>query len=298
MLKKLRLLPIFFIAVTLALILPGCGSKQVVVLGTADTVSAKTVSEIYALALEKAGYRVERRYDIASQWGDVHTLHHALREGNIDIYVDYTGVSLTQMLGKKPVTDPYSIYDALAAAFSSDGTALLEPIPANDTLTLASLQETAVAKGLKTFSDVQQKANELRLAVTNEFQQDKEGLQLLNEKYGNIAFKEVIVADESALYTLLKEKKADIAAVHANDGQLADTAYKALRDNLHAFVPQILVPVTKKAYIEQNPAIRDIFNRISVSLNDKAVIELNKKLETDKKDYKAVAKEFIKNNGL
>ncbi|HWQ79521.1 MAG TPA: glycine betaine ABC transporter substrate-binding protein [Anaerovoracaceae bacterium] len=297
MLKHLRPFSILLAAVLVFALIPGCAAKQVIILGAADTSSAETIAEIYAINLEKAGYRVERRYDMAAQGGDEHTLHHALKDGHIDIYVDYTGSVLT-MLEKDIVTDPYSIYDALEAAFQPEGIALLEPIPANNTLTLAALQETADTKGLKTFSDVCLKAGELRIAVTEEFQQDEEGFKLLSERYGDFAFKEIIAADESQLYDLLKDKKADLAAVHANDGQLSGTAYKALRDDFHAFVPQILVPITKKEYIEQNPEIREIFNKISVSLNDKAVIGLNKRIQLNKTEYQVVAKEFLKDNKL
>lgn len=275
-----------------------CGKeKQVVILGAADTITAQTIGEIYAQALEAKNYRVERRFSIASQGGNEHSLHHALKGGHIDLYAGYTGDE-TFMFGKQPVKDPYSIYDALKAVFEEEGITLLEPVPANNAYTLAMLSEKASAEGVKTFADILEKADNLAIAVTSAFINGKEGFDILQEAYGAFSFAVVITVNESELYTALDSAKADVAVVRSNDGLLSDSKYRALRDNFHAFVPQIITPVVEKAYIENNPAIRDILNKVSVGLNDKAVIELNRQLSVLKKDYRETAKKYLNDAGL
>lgn len=271
--------------------------KQTVILGAADTITAQTIGEIYAQALEAKNYRVERRFSMASQGGDEHSLHHALKNGHIDLYAGYTGDE-TFMFGKQPAKDPYSIYDELKATFEEEGITLLEPVPANDAYTLAVLSEKASAEKIKTFTDVLDKANKLTIAVTDKFENGKEGFSALKETYGTFSFAKIITVDESELYATLDSAKADVAVVHSNDGQLSDSKYKELRDNFHAFAPQIITPVVEKAYISNNPAIRDILNKVSVELNDKAVIEINRQLTVLKKDYKEVAKQYLNDNGL
>jgi len=271
--------------------------KQVVVLGAADTLTARTIGEIYAQALEAKNYRVERRFSMASQGGNEHSLHHALRDGHIDLYAGYTGDEIF-MFGKQPVKDPYSIYDALKAAFEEEGITLLEPVPANDAYTLAVLSEKASAEKIKTFTDILEKADKLTIAITSAFGNGKEGFGILKEAYGAFSFAGVITVKEDELYAALDEAQADVAVVHSNDGLLSDSRYKALRDNFHAFVPQIITPIVKKSYIEQNPAIRDILNKVSVELNDNVVIELNRQLTVIKKDYREVAKQYLSDTGL
>jgi len=271
--------------------------KQVVVLGAADTITAQTIGEIYAQALEAKNYRVERRFSMASQGGNEHSLHYALRDGFIDLYAGYTGDE-SFMFVKRPVKDPYSIYDALKASFEEEGITLLEPIPADNAYTLAMLSEKASAERIKTFTDILEKADKFTIAVTDAFQLGNEGFNALEETYGAFSFAKEITLNEKNLYAALDSGKADVAVVRSNDGLLSDSKYKALRDNFHAFVPQIITPVVKKSYIEQNPAIRDILNKVSVELNDKVVIELNRQLTVNNKNYKEAAKQYLNDSGL
>jgi len=281
------------------MMLTGCAKeKQVVILSTANTVTAQAVGEMYAQALEAAHYRVERRFSLASHsHSDKHALHHALRDGHIDIYAGYTGDE-TFMLDKEPATNQYTIYDDLKESFEEEGITLLEPVPANDAYTLAVLSERATAEKIKTFTDLLEKSSQLKIAVTETFKNGKEGFDILEKSYGAFSFAEVITVEEKDLYAALDGKKADVAVVRSNDGHLSDTKYKALRDNFSAFVPQIITPVTKKTYIEDNPEIRDVLNKVSATLNDLVVIELNRQLTVLNKDYKKVAKQYLNDAGL
>jgi osmoprotectant transport system substrate-binding protein len=280
------------------ILLAGCKKeKQVVILGAADTITAQTIAEIYAQAMEAKNYRVERRFSMASQGGDEHSLHHALKNGHIDLYAGYTGDE-TFMFGKQPAKDPYSIYDALKVTFEEEGITLLEPVPANNAYTLVMLTERAAAENIKTYADILEKADGFTIAVTNAFESGKEGFNALKETYGAFSFAKVIIVNEDELYAALDNAKAGIAVARSNDGLLSDSKYKALRDNFHAFVPQVITPVVKKAYIDNNPEIRDILNKISVGLNDKEVIDLNRSLAVLNKDYKEIAKQYLSNSGL
>ena len=52
------------------------------------------VSEVYSLALEDAGYEVERIFDIAGS-----IIHTSLINDEIDMYPEYTGTALLSILG-------------------------------------------------------------------------------------------------------------------------------------------------------------------------------------------------------
>ena len=81
-----------------AVLLAGCGSapsasnggdKGTIVVGSKDFTENEVVAEIYALALEDAGYTVERKMDIASS-----VIHTSIVSGEIDLYPEYTGTGL------------------------------------------------------------------------------------------------------------------------------------------------------------------------------------------------------------
>jgi glycine betaine/choline ABC-type transport system substrate-binding protein len=219
--------------------------------------------------------------------------------GNIDIYAEYSGNALTRILGEESRPDQYSVYDAAAAKYRDLGLVLLEPLPANNALGLVSLQATADAEKLKTYSDIQAKAGNFILAVTPEFRDDPEGYALLESVYGPFAFKEVrVIADDGELHMALHDKQVDLISISSDDGHLADPKHKLLRDNFHAFVAQTLTPVVKRSYIDQNEKIRNVLNPISASINDKKMIGLNNDVVNKQIPYPQAAKTYLKENNL
>jgi osmoprotectant transport system substrate-binding protein len=278
----------FYCVFLLGILFFSCKSKGTVTLGSLKTPDALTVSEIYAGVLEKIGYKVIRSYDFYN----VETLHTAILNGKVDIGTEWTGAALTKVLKAPRSGDQYGTYNALNARFKEIGLVLLEPIPADNHWTLAVLQENAFS--IKTFSDVKNTASELVIAITNEFNNDDEGLSLLKEIYGVFNFKEIKIVSEEEQHQFLQSNIVDVISLRANDGHFADAKYKSLRDNFHAFVPQNLVPVVKNEFIASHADIRPALNAVSASLNDKIMISLNDKISVQKMPYTRAAKDYLK----
>jgi len=321
MLKRFKSFAVAVVPI-LMMTFAGCSKeKGVVILSAVDTPNAQAVGEMYAQALEAAKYRVERRFSLPqAQGADEHALHHALRDGHIDIYVGYTGDE-TFMLDKEPATNQYTAYDDLKEYFEEEGITLLEPIPANNAYTLVVLREKAKGDGaktsadnsdkssalkiavpdaaysIKTFTNIFDKSSTLKIAVTDAFKNGKEGFGALEKSYGAFSFAEVVTVEDKDLFAALESGKADVAVARSNDGRLSDSKFKALSDNYAAFVPQIITPIVKKTYIDNNPEIREVLNKVSATLNDKEAIELNKQLTVLKKEPKEVAKQYLKDIG-
>ena len=81
---KLRKICALLLLAALVLSLAACGGKTegpVVKVGSKDFTESLIVGEIYALALEDAGYTVERKMDIAGS-----LVHEAITQGDIDLY--------------------------------------------------------------------------------------------------------------------------------------------------------------------------------------------------------------------
>ncbi|MBA2289915.1 MAG: hypothetical protein H0V98_05985, partial [Chloroflexia bacterium] len=66
-----------------------------VTIGSKDFTESIVLAEMAALLLEDAGYDVERQLNL----GGTVVAHEALVNGNIDIYVEYTGTGLLAILG-------------------------------------------------------------------------------------------------------------------------------------------------------------------------------------------------------
>lgn len=61
-------------------------SNKPIVVGSKALTESKTVSEIYALALEHTGFHVIRRQNIANS-----VVYKATKSGQLDFYPEYTG---------------------------------------------------------------------------------------------------------------------------------------------------------------------------------------------------------------
>ena len=85
--------------------LTACGGSasggETIRVGAKDFTESLVVSEIYALALENAGYKVERKQDIAGS-----VVHTSPINNEIDLYPEYTGTGLLSILQMDMITDP------------------------------------------------------------------------------------------------------------------------------------------------------------------------------------------------
>lgn len=282
---------VFFLAA--GVLLFSCRSKGTITLGSLNSGDALTVSEIYAEALERAGYKVVRSFDF-----DNVSLHEAIVNGTVDIGTEWTGTALTKVLRAPRGGDQYGTYDALNTRYKQSGLVLLEPLPADNAWSFAVLAETADGKNIKTLSDLQKAAGELVVAVSGEFNDDSEGFPLLEEVYGPFRFKEVKVVSEEEQHSLFHGKAADVISLRSNDGHFADAMHRKLRDNFHAFVPQNLVPVTTGSFLSGHEELRSLLNAISASLNDKVMIDLDAKTRIEKVPYPRAAKDYVKGNSF
>ena len=71
------------------------------------------IAEIYAQALEAHGFHVDRRFDL----GSVQIALAALQHGDIDLYPEYTGTALIDVLHMAPMSDPRKVYETVEREF-------------------------------------------------------------------------------------------------------------------------------------------------------------------------------------
>jgi glycine betaine/choline ABC-type transport system substrate-binding protein len=227
------------------------------------------VIEIYAQALEIAGYRVTRKYDE----GD--GLEQALLREEVDLYTGYTGT-----------------------AAGNPGLLLLDPVRANYAWGLGMLKENADEKGIEDISDLGEKAAGLVMASTQDFFDDPAGLAMLNEVYGKPSFRKTAIVSADELHMPFHSGVVDVIPLRAIDGHLANPKHILLKDDRYAFTPQHLVPVVRTGYIGQNEQIGTILNSISKTLDDIEVIALNFKVTVQGIPPSSAAREYLKENGF
>lgn len=278
----------------LALGVVACGKngsadgKATIRVGSKDFTENLVVGEVYALALEDAGYSVERVPNIASS-----VIHTSLVNNEIDLYPEYTGTGLLSILQLDLITDPQKVYDTVKEEYEQKFNLVwLDYSQANDGQGLVIRTDVAQELGIKTISDLQANASQIRFASQGEFDQREDGIPGLEKVYGPFNFESSKIYDNGLKYEVLSNDEADAAPAYTTEGQLVNEEFTLLEDDKQVWPPYNLAPVVQKSVLDANPDIADILNKVSAALDTATVTKLNAKVDVDKQEYEEVAKEY------
>lgn len=281
-----------FIAASLMVGIAGCGNskseEKSIKVGSKDLTENLIVAEVYALALEDAGFSVERVMDIAGS-----VVHTSIMNGEIDLYPEYTGTGLISILKMDPMTDAQQVYDTVKEEYEKQYKLIwLDYSQANDGQGLVIRTDIAEKYGIKTISDLQKNASELRFASQGEFDQREDGMLGLEKLYGPFDWKSSKVYDGGLKYSVLENDEADAAPAYTTEGQLVKDEFTLLEDDKKLWPPYNLAPVVRETVLNTYPEIADILNKISATLDTKTVTKLNAEADVEKREYEEVAKEY------
>ena len=271
-------------------------AAQTVRVGSKNFTEQFVVAELYAAALEAAGFKVERKINL----GTTLVAHEAIRTGAIDIYPEYTGTGLNAVMKAQGTTetDPAKVHAMVKAHYEKEfKLTWLKPSGVNNGYAIIVRPETAREMNLKTLSDLAKVAPKLKLGAGPEFTDRRDGIKGMKEVYG-IEFGEFRQFAALRLrYEALVQKQIDVANGFATDWQIAAEKFAALDDDKKLFPPYYLTPVVRLE-IASNPKIVETLERVGAAIDNPTMQELNRQVEVEKKEPKQVAAAFLKAKGL
>jgi osmoprotectant transport system substrate-binding protein len=259
--------------------------------GSKNFTESFVIGEIYAQALEGAGLRVERLFNL----GSTQIAIAAMQRGNIDLYPEYTGTALIDVLHLAPIANPRAAFAVVSKLFRLRyGIVWLKPSPMNDSQALATTRAIAARYRLSTLSDVSRAAPNLRLATIQEFLARPDGLPGLQRFYGGFRFREVRTYDIALKYRALLEGRADVASAFTTDGAVATDTLLILRDDRNFWSAYNVAPVVRVAALAARPQIARVLNAVSPRITNGAARAMNAAIENDQADPADVAAQFLK----
>ena len=217
-----------------------------------------------------------------------------MKKGEIDIYPEYTGTLLLNYLNHDLVTDPVEVYDiASKELVENDNLVMLEAAEASNSQGLAILTEVSERYGITNISELQANAREIRFASHPAFDENADAKPLLEASYESFGFKSVEYYDNALKYQLAKQGEVDLVIAFATDGSLADPIFTVLEDDKKIWPPYNIVPVMRGETYEAYPDIADAINRLTSTLDNKTMQQLNAKVDIDKLEPEEAAKEYF-----
>jgi osmoprotectant transport system permease protein len=219
------------------------------------------LAELLATRLERAGGAARRREGLGSA-----IIYRALANGDIDVYVDYSGTLWTNVLHRGDAPPRETMLRELASALAArDGVAVLGPLGFENAYVLAMKRERAAALGVSTIADLARHARELTLGSDLEFLNRPEWAAL-KSAYG-LAFKDERSYNPTFMYRALAADDVDVISAFSSDGRIAAENLLVLGDPLHA-IPDydalILLSPRRKADPRMRRALTPLIDAITV----------------------------------
>jgi osmoprotectant transport system substrate-binding protein len=295
--RTLHLTALLLIVVVAAACGPRGAGQVTLKVGSKDFTEEFILGEMYALLLEDAGFKVERKLNL----GGTPVAHEALVKGDIDLYPEYTSTGLLTVLKQQPIADAREVLETVRKAYKDQfKLEWLEPAAFNNTQALATTKDVAEKFGIATYSDLAGKAAELRLGGPAEFAEREDGIKGLQKAYGGFAFKEFRQLGTGSLrYEALKNGQVDVVVAFGTDGQISGMGLVLLKDDKSFYPVYQAAPVIRADVLEKNPKIAEALNKLAPLLTDEVMAGLNWQVDgPDKKEFAAVAKAFLQEKGL
>jgi osmoprotectant transport system substrate-binding protein len=274
---------------------PSPKAGPAIVIGTKNFPEEYILGELYKQALVAKGFSVTNKGSL----GSTELIQTALTSGKINFYPEYTGVIVQVVFHHNFSPNSAAKTTALARKLEAGkGFTVLNATPFFDTDVVAVTNATAKKYGLKSISDLK-KVGGFKFAAFPECQTRNTCLVGYKKQYGlsNVTF--VPLASISA-YTLLDQGKVLAADVFSTDPPLGkNSKYTVLADPKHVTGFQNVVPIVKTSVAKAGGgSFASTVNAVSAKLSQDAMVAMNKAVIVDKQSPAAVAKAFLKANGL
>lgn len=252
------------------------------------------LAEMYAQALEAKEYRVERFINL----GGTLIAHEAVRTGKIDMYPEYTGTALKNMVKASAPNDPEVVYTTVKDFYEKNfGLTWLNQSKMNNTYVLVLRPETAQKLRLKTNSDLAKVASQLVIGTGPEWGDREDGLPGLKRVYG-IVFKEWKPMNIGLRYQALQNRQIDVVNGYSTDGEISALKLATLVDDKGFWPPFHVAPVIRKTIAANYPGVVQILNSVTALVTDAGQSDLNWQVDGKKQEPRDVAREFLQRHGL
>ncbi len=272
--------------------------KVSLTIGSKNFPEQEILGEVYAQALQAAGYKVTTDLNLGSETVALQTL----KAGQISGYPEYASTALTSFFGIEPEEVPSGAqpaYEKAKAEFEKEGLTAFPPTPFASANAVGTLKKTAEERDLKTVSDLEGQSEEMTLYGSPECRQRIDCLAGL-EKYYGLKFKSFNSVDIGLRYKVLENGQADLSILFTTDPQLAAEKDKfvILEDDKEVFPAGNVIFVTKPSTVEEaGPDYEKTIVAVQEGLTLPVMQELDARVELEKQTPKQAAAAYLKSAG-
>lgn len=245
--------------------------------------------DVLKIYLEERGYNVQTQKNL----GGTFVAFEALKNGDLDIYIEYTGTAYHSIFKQTKILSADGTYSWLKKRFDDDNIFLFEDLGFSNSYTLIVLQN----KKYKTINDLANDSAKLSIGFEAEVLSRPDGFKNLVEAY-DLKFKNYRTLNIGLLYEALKNKQLDVGFGYATDGRNKTYGLKTLEDTLHFFPQYKASIIAKKKVLKKNKKLKEYLSALSGEISDDEMTQMNYEVDALKRSSILVARNFLHDKGL
>ena len=219
--------------------------------------------------------------------GGTRLVFEALVNGDIDIYAEYTGTIMEEIVGSEHAG---SLAD-MRAALKARGVVMSEPLGFNNSYVLAMRKPRAAELGIEKISDLLRHPD-LEFGFGNEFMKRQDGWDNLKKHYG-LPQRNVKGLDHDVAYRQLKHGAIDVMDAYGTDAKVAIYDLKLLEDDREFFPRYDAVMLYRDDLPERHAAVIEAIERLQGAIDRDGMMSANERVDLDRVSESRVAAEFL-----
>jgi osmoprotectant transport system permease protein len=230
-------------------------------------VGAKTFTEQYILAalmtqrLQAAGLPATQRQGLGSN-----VIFNALKAGDIDVYVDYSGTLWANQLHHTEIKPRAELLADLKTALAQQHVTLLGELGFENAYALVMPRQRAAALGIHSIADLAARAGTMSIAGDYEIFSRPEWAGI-RHAYG-LTFRQQRQMQPDFMYAAVASGEVDVIAGYTSDGLIAKYDLVVLDDPRHAIPPYDAVALLSPKRADDaklRAALQPLFGRIDIA---------------------------------
>ena len=273
--------PVFIVYLTIVIATPAFAAEPLRVGSKAFTESV-ILGELATQLGNNAGIPTIHR----SQLGGTRVVWEALLAGQIDIYPEYTGTIIQELIPGTPGDAA-----AIEAALRQRGIGMTRPLGFNDTYALGVPEAVARQLNLHSISDLREHAS-LRFGFSNEFLNRKDGWPVVKTVY-TLPQTNVTGLDHDLAYRAVSSGSIDVIDLYSTDAEIDYYHLRVLDDDRHVFPAYEAVYLYRLDLRDRAPSVIKAITRLEGAIDASHMIEMNALTKLQKEPEATVASQFL-----
>ena len=241
--------------------------------------------------------------------GGTQVNRNALEQGQIDLYMEYTGTTwLTHFNKKEVIRDADRLYEKVRTIDKKKNNLVwLEPCQFNNTYAIVMKEETAAKHNITTLSEwadfIRENPGKMSVATGPEFYSRIDGFKGMMGHYDLDFGEDIPDSDVSKMEIALTKKavrdgKVMCGMAFATDSAIIDYGLRVLEDDKNYFPIYNPAPVARQEILDQYPKLAYTLNQIGPSLDTSTMQRLNYRVNANGEKPSSVAKTWLEGVGL